>query len=339
MVANHAHKKLARQLMANSQYPMSYTTAMDHAARIVHDAKLESLRGISSVELSANDRAVIAQAAVSLAGGSDLVIFGLAGTGKSTAAYSVLEAAQLRSLLLTSNYLEAAYLRSYLQNIDTFVQAQHLFAGLPEKFDPEAILVDELRNSFAAQGAQLSTAERRVIVLHGSTVENAQQRLGRMLPELELRSPVFLEAIYDQTLRTRRLIVHRNAPIGSDPISDSIATAFSVAGLKSITLTASRDGSDEILGSATELKDIIILLRFAQLAMGKRYRELIAAEGTAPSEDYDHTPLTVIVEEEAGSIIRDNSYALAEAGQILADIARSGASSAVHLTVNGQDSE
>lgn len=210
MVANHAHKKLARQLMANSQHSMSYTTALDHAARIAHATKLESLRGVNSVELSAETRAIVARAAENLVAGHDLVIFGLTGAGKSTAAYSVLEEAGLQSLILTSNYLEAAYLRSYLQKFPALVQAQHRFTGAVAMADTDAVLVDELRSSFADQGAQLSATQRRIIVVHGRTLEDAKWRIDRMLPELELRSPVFLEAFLDES-KNRRLSLYEDS--------------------------------------------------------------------------------------------------------------------------------
>ena len=201
MVINHAHKKLARQLIANSEYPLSYTKAMTHAS------KMYKLRGIDALELTAESKSIIAEVSQSLVAGSDLVIFGKSATGKSTAAYSVLEETQLRSLILPNDYLETAYLKNYL-NVSALVQPQHLFAGITPELDAEVVVVDELRNSFIDQGAQLSAAECRVIVVHAMTPDYARWRINQILPELDLRAPVFLEAISDTKLRSRRLKIY-----------------------------------------------------------------------------------------------------------------------------------
>ncbi len=210
MVANHAQKKIARQIIANSNYPVSFTEAMAHAE------KIDSLRGIRLLELPAESKRMVDEASRALIGGRELVIFGLTGSGKSTAVYSILQELQLRSAILASHYLEAAMLRSYLSvsGVDSIVQSQHHFSGsVPTR--AEVLVVDELLNSFAGQGAQLSTVMPKIIVVHGRDVANARFRIGYIMPELELRSPVFLEAVYDQKSRTRGLRIHDNS--SSDP--------------------------------------------------------------------------------------------------------------------------
>ena len=206
MVANHAQKKIARRIMADSEKPIGFTDAMAHVT------KIDSLRRIRSRELPAESKAIVAEASRALVAGSDLVIFGLAGSGKSTAAYSVLQAVQLRAFILTNHYLEAAWLRSFLDiaGVYSFVQSQHYFTGSIAARS-EVLMVDELRSSFADQGAQLSTALPRILVIHGEDLDSARWRLERMMPELELRSPVFLESVYDRELRARGLRIHRAA--------------------------------------------------------------------------------------------------------------------------------
>jgi len=192
--------------MANAEHPMSYTEAM---ARIAHAAKIDSLLRISSLELSPENSDVVAEAIQHLVAGSDLVIFGLAGSGRSTAAYSVLQTTQLRSHILTSHRLETALLRSYLVAYSS-VQAQDRFNG-NILIGAEVLMVDELHRSFADQGAQLSTTVPRILVVQGKNLDDARWNLERTVPELVLRSPVFLEATYDRVLKLYELRIHRAA--------------------------------------------------------------------------------------------------------------------------------
>lgn len=333
MVANHALKKLARELIANSEHPLSYTDAMAHVT------KINDLHSISTLRLTAESKGAIARAAQSLVAGSDLVIFGKSGTGKSTAAYSVLEEAQLRSLILTSHYLEAAYLRSYL-NVPVLVQPQHLFAGIAPKLGVEVVVVDELRRSFADQGAQLSAAERRVIVVHGNDPDSARERIDRMLPELELRSPVFVEAIYDSKIDvSRRLRIYEGPADNLVLAFPPVARELSGVDLRSASLLTRRDGSDVTLGSATELEDILTLLRFAQETMEKRHREIEADKSNLSTALSQHDPQLIVVLEEGGELLNSRNDQWDEAGELVNSIAQLGSSAGVHLMVKPQIAE
>lgn len=328
MVANHAHKKLARELMANSEQPLSYTRAMEHVA------KMDSLRSMSSIELTSESRSAIARASQSLVAGSDLVIFGLAGTGKSTAAYSLLQEMQLRSLILTSHYLEAAYLRSYLQNASVSVKPQHLFAGIAPKIGAEVVLVDELRRPFADQGAQLSAADRRIVVVHARTMDDAQWRLKRMLPELELKNPSFIQAELNSGKRSLRLY----EPSGYDRLNTMRAQGIQVE------LSVSRDDSHEIIGSATNLEDALTALRFAHATMSNRHRELEIARANGSLEIPEQEPTLMIMVDEAEELLsqsdmEDRTSEIAdEARKILGAIARQGREVAVKVIVGASSS-
>lgn len=328
MVANHARKKLARQLIANSEHPLSYTEAMAHAS------KMNGLRRIRTLELTAESKSVIARASRGLMAGSDLVIFGLAGTGKSTAAYSLLEEMQLRSLILTSHYLEAAYLRSYLQNTSVSVKPQHLFAGIAPKIGAEVVLVDELRRPFADQGAQLSAADRRIVVVHARTMDDAQWRLKRMLPELELKNPSFIKAELNSGKRSLRLY----EPSGYDRLNTMRAQGIQVE------LSVRRGDYHETISSATNLEDTLTALRFAHATMSNRHRELEIARANGSLEIPEQEPTLMIMVDEAEELLsqsdmEDRTSEIAdEARKILGAIARQGREVAVKVIVGASSS-
>lgn len=149
-----------------------------------------------------------------------------------------------------------------------------------------------------------------------------------MLPELELKSPVFLEAIFDRRLPGRRLKIHEGI---SHPAIGSALEPTPEAKLKSVMLTVSRNGSDQVIGSANDLEEILVLLRFAQLTVGKRYREMTDDADSQASVDAVRDPLNVIVEEaEDGS--SDQAYEWDEAHTILDHISNFGTSADVHLS-------
>lgn len=191
MVTNHARKTLAREIVARSEGRTSYSTALARAKRI------ESLRGKSGVaELSRSDQAVAAQAAELVIEGRDLIVFGGPAFGKSLATYAVLQETRLRTLFVADDHMDAAIVRSQLSGLNCSVES------LPDSgeltLDPsiELLVIDEPRTWRPNDYSNLLVAKHRILSVHGHSTSGAQQRLGSILPGLELRDPFFLQAEY-----------------------------------------------------------------------------------------------------------------------------------------------
>ena len=187
MVANHARKILARELMRDVGH-LRYTRALELAGQI------ESVRGTTAADrLSKADHSKVNRAADSLVSGRDLVIFGGAASGKSTAAHAVVRATKLRTLYTLESHLEAAYFRSMLTGLPCVVRTFSSIELPLAKLGVELLVVDEPTTLGPSACSAISDVPR-IIVIHGQNPKDAERRLNYILPDTELRSPSFLQA-------------------------------------------------------------------------------------------------------------------------------------------------
>lgn len=327
MVANHAQKKLARELMERSP-GLSLTDAKLIVAAI-------EAAGQGSSRLSPTDRAIVRQAAKAVASGRDLVIFGNTATGKTGALRSVLSQSTLRSMLLTESRWEAEQDVDGTVVIDGSVYSEDTAASLLT-LGAELIGVD----GFGSRGRHLKTvlaaAPFRAIALHAPSPGAALEWIGRIAPELELRDPLFLEAIYDpEAIPTRYLKLHTSAASWTSlEARRIISSAVSIEGigpLRRMELWTDRDGFRTVLGAADDPEDMLTILRFVHKTMEDRRKsfESSGLNGSSP------LVLTVFSGREDELKERDGDYLRfhREARAMLSSIVGMGKHSAVGIVL------
>lgn len=205
MVTNHARKALARKIIAQSEYRVSYSDALIKAAI------LESARGRSGVaDLSRSDREIAALSAELIIEGRDLIIFGGPFWGKSLASYAVLQETELHTLFVADSYWDASVVQSHLHGVPCTVKALPKHGQLALDPAVELLVIDEPQTLRSPDDyGNLLKVDRRMLTIHGHSPSDAQHRLQSILPELELRNPFFLQAEYDWTAGQKSFRLHR----------------------------------------------------------------------------------------------------------------------------------
>lgn len=312
MVANHSLKQEARKLME-----LSPGLSLTDAKLIVGATRFasEALRGYSD-----RDRQVISMAARLVDSGRDLVVFGNTASGKTTALRSILSASSLRSVLLAENAFEASLELEGAVVLNAQLWYQH--AGELNRLGVELLSCDELyRTSDSSLVAALQSAPVRALVIHAPSPGAALDRLRLTAPELSLKNPIFVEAVYSESIPTGRLLrLHTvvdewrsfeldeilsadgfnpdrpSVRIGGDWNSpDNPLLAGRLDLIERMELWTDRDGFRTVLGATTSADEMLTLLRSARDTMAKRY------EGLQNSEEEDSSPLVVTAYESSRS--------------------------------------
>lgn len=207
MVLSHARKSQIRALVEASSGTLSYSQAAKRAqALAVSDNYWCDWRS----SLSEDEISLAHRAAATLETGRDLVIFGKAGSGKSTVVHAVLSAAKTqRKIALEPRYLPFGH-RSPVGDS----KGDHrLLRGLDLAYDwavagesVELIALDEFDLSRSPMPSNTSRSQlirriestpQRMLVVHSSDLERAKEKLLRILSGVALKDPVFIEALTD----------------------------------------------------------------------------------------------------------------------------------------------
>lgn len=196
MVANHAHKKLARLIVEDSRGTVSYTEAMARSKRLHSVGENERAK-----RRLFTDMLIVERAGAILRSGRDLIVFGMTSTGKSSAAYSAIESSGLASLILEGDYRAAAFVRAVVDDSVTV----RSFDAEPKSAerDIELVMADEILHERPLLEQQLKNAHRRVLVVHARNRDDALWRIDHLFPGLVLNSPAFLEGVLEDRISPR----------------------------------------------------------------------------------------------------------------------------------------
>lgn len=323
MVANHAHKKLARQLMEQSP-GLSLTDA-----KLIVAATESAVQG--SANLSLTDQAVAQQAASIVASGRDLIIFGSSGTGKTGALRAVLGASPLRSVFLAESQRESEQEITGTVVLDGSSYSEQTALGVLS-MGAELIGVDDFGYRGRHLGAVLAGAPLRIIAIHAPSPGAALEKISRVAPDLELRDPFFVEALYDfDATPSRYLKLHKSAAswtsLEAKKLISSGVRIESIGPLRRVELWTDRNGFRTVLGAANDPEDMLTSLRFVQKTVDDR----------RDSEPRHNSPLVLTVfsgpEDELKEQDADYLSFHREARSMLSSIAALGKYSAVGIVL------
>lgn len=141
--------------------------------------------------------------------GRDLVIFGGPKSGKSAIADSLVEAAELSTVLIVPKRdLSSRKPSGSTWTMSSEQVEEGSLHGQILRIGPDLVAIDELKNPSQELEALLNSVAGRLFVVSASSAEEAMRQISELLPSVELRNPALVEpqAASPQRSRSVRLI-------------------------------------------------------------------------------------------------------------------------------------
>lgn len=185
MTQNHALKKEARALLAR----------FSGIAEINYTQVLKLLQEKAAYDLRDNakylDPALIEAAAKHLLAGDDILVFGTAYTGKTTAIHSIMERLVSHERVLVDLYGkesgiktdDSAYSFSFA-DVENFIATAHS--------EDLVIAIDEVRQPLTDELVSIVSSHAHIIGIHANSSNQAVERLAQ-LTDLSMKNTMFLQ--------------------------------------------------------------------------------------------------------------------------------------------------